>query len=72
MGEGEERVGRDLSRRLEALEERVAPEDFPDWPLEEQAEDMLEKLLVHTCTRTVYPATDRELNVLGFCTPTTA
>ncbi len=79
MGEEEERMGRDLSRRLEALEERAAPEEAPegfpdDWPLEDQAEDMLEKLLAHTCTRTVYPATDRELNVLGllhayFCLP---
>ncbi len=57
-------MGRDLSRRLEKLEEGAAPLDLPDWPEEEQIVDLLEALHLHRIAGTVQLGTDRELRLV--------
>src|SRR5215210_1722173 len=60
-----------MQRRLNKLEELATPYEtsplvaFPDWPLDDQAEDMMEALLLHRCPGSVQLCTDREINVLG-------
>jgi hypothetical protein len=61
---------RGMKRRLKNLEEFATPDEvatigLPDWPLEEQAKNLLEALLVHRCAGTIQACTDREINVLG-------
>lgn len=62
---------RDLDRRLARLEAQFASEEesFPEWHFEDQATDILDKLLFfrthHADGRVTYPATDREFGVLG-------
>lgn len=63
-----------IHRRLEGLEERIFGadpfRDFPDWSLEDQLEDVLDTLAwqrrFHGNGNVRYPATDRELHLLGF------
>ena len=57
-------MGRDLSRRLEKLEEHSLPFDLPDWPIEDQLEDVLEALRIHRIAGTTQLATDRELRLV--------
>lgn len=60
-----------MQRRLNKLEELATPYGtsplaaFPDWPFDDQAEDMLNALLLHRCAGSVQLCTDREINVLG-------
>ncbi len=53
-----------LRRRLEKLEEGATPLDLPDWPIEEQLDDVLEALRIHRMGGTVQLATDRELRLV--------
>lgn len=55
-----------LRRRLQKLEGSAGPEEqLPDWPLEEQAQDVMDSLEIHRMGGTKQLATDREINVLG-------
>ena len=59
-----------VRKRLEALERAASgPADFSDWPLEEQMDDAAHMLLFywrfHGDGGVRYPATDRELGLLG-------
>jgi hypothetical protein len=60
-----------MQRRIDKLEELATPYEtsplvaHPDWPLDDQAEDMMEALLLHRCAGSVQLCTDREINVLG-------
>lgn len=60
-----------IRRRLVALEETATPAslEFPDWSIEDQIEDALDKLdfyrRFHTDGRIRYAATDREITMLG-------
>jgi hypothetical protein len=60
-----------MQRRLNKLEELATPYEssplaaFPAWPLDDQAEDVLDALLLHRCAGSVQLYTDREINVLG-------
>ncbi len=58
-------VGKDLSRRLERLEENALPADLPEWPVEDQIDDVLEALRVHRMGGTAHLATDRELQLVA-------
>ncbi|MDP9485596.1 MAG: hypothetical protein M3Q49_07370 [Actinomycetota bacterium] len=58
-------MGRDLSRRLEKLEEGAAPLDLPDWPIEDQLDDVLEALRIHRIAGTAQLATDREIRLVA-------
>jgi hypothetical protein len=64
-------VSRNIQRRLNKLEELATPYEssplvaFPDWPFDDQAEDMMDALLLHRCAGSVQLCTDREVNVLG-------
>jgi hypothetical protein len=68
----ENELSRDIQRRLSKLETNAALEEStalgaipPDWPLEDQAEDLLEALLLHRCGGSAQACTDRQINVLG-------
>ncbi len=58
-----------LERRVEALERISAPHEFPDWPVEEQVKDAVDKLQFyrrfHANSSVRYAATDREITMLG-------
>lgn len=59
-----------LGRRLRKLEEAAGPErGFPDWPIEDQLEGVADTLdfyaRFHADGRARYPATDREIDLLG-------
>lgn len=64
-------MSRGMQRRIDRLEELAGSYEtsplaaFPDWPLDDQAEDMMEALLLHRCAGSVQLCTDREINVLG-------
>lgn len=65
-------MSKDIQRRLSRLETNAASGGstalgalVPDWPLEDQAEDLLEALLLHRCAGSVQACTDRQINVLG-------
>ncbi len=53
-----------LRRRLEKLEEGATPLALPDWPIEEQLDDVLEALRVHRIAGTAQLATDREIRLV--------
>ena len=58
-----------IRRRLEALEEITAPQEFRDWPVEEQVKDAVYMLQFyrrfHANDPVRYAATDRELTMLA-------
>lgn len=56
-----------IQGRLEALEARCtpAPGDFPDWPLEDQFDDVVHALRVHQAGGTAQLATDRQIHLMG-------
>ncbi len=54
-----------LRRRLEKLEEGVTPLDLPDWPIEDQLEDVLEALRIHRIAGSAQLATDREIRLMA-------
>ena len=61
---------KEMERRLGRLEEIERPEQqFPDWLMEDQLESVADKLVFyrrfHGDGRVRYPATDRELHLLG-------
>lgn len=58
-------MGRDLSRRLEKLEEDALPSDLPERPIEDQLDDVLEALRIHRIAGTAQLATDRELRLVA-------
>ena len=56
-----------LERRLEKLEDVAGvggTVEFSEWPVEDQLEDVLWTLQIHTWGKSVYQATDRELELL--------
>ncbi len=53
-----------LRHRLEKLEEGTTPLDLPDWPLEDQLDDVLEALRIHRIAGTAQLATDREIRLV--------
>ncbi len=58
-------MSRDLSRRLGRLEEHASRQDLPDWPIEDQIEDVQGYLDFHRRFKTIAVCTDREINLLG-------
>lgn len=61
-----------LENRLERLEREARPQgvtEFPDWPLEDQLEDVAHKFMLrrkaHRPGEAPYTATDRETHLLG-------
>ena len=56
-----------IRRRLEALEAHRAPasRDFPDWPIEDQFDDVVDALRVHKAGGTAQLATDRQIHLMG-------
>ncbi len=56
-----------LERRLEDLEAREGGnlEEFADWPIEDQLEQVLDALRMHRITDTAQLATDRQIHLMG-------
>lgn len=54
-----------LHKRLEVLESHLTAGEEPDWDADDQLEAVLHSAQVNRWGRSVYPATDRELNILA-------
>ena len=56
-----------IRRRLEALEAQTLPAigEWPDWPLEDQLEEVFSCLRVHKAGGTHQLATDRQIHLMG-------
>ena len=56
-----------IRRRLEALEAQALPAigEWPDWPLEDQLEEVFSCLRVHRAGGTRQLATDRQIHLMG-------
>ena len=54
-----------IRRRLEVLERSIQPQEFSDWPLEDQLENAYKSLQVHRWGGTRQIATDRQIHCMG-------